>query len=29
MLQCKIGKWYYKRHPELPKPFWCREESNR
>lgn len=21
-LQRKIGKWYYKRHPELPKPSW-------
>lgn len=26
LLQRKIGKWYYKRHPELPKPFWCQEE---
>lgn len=26
LLQRKIGKCYYKRHPELPKPFWWKEE---
>lgn len=26
LLQRKIGKWYYKRHPELSKPFWWKEE---
>lgn len=26
LLQRKIGKWYYKRHSELPKPFWWKEE---
>ena len=27
-LQRKIGKWYYQKHPELPKPFWWKEEFN-
>ena len=29
LLQRRIGKWYYKQHPELPKPSWWKEEYNK